>query len=90
MREYIRNLGSIRSPYELRGSLRFAWRHCPTRLVAFFITQYYARYVYAALKSRVRSSVCRPMPSEEAPAVAEPFPGRAELQAECGDAAGRP
>jgi GT2 family glycosyltransferase len=45
-------LVSLRSPYNLREALPFAFRHCPPRLRTRYLALAYARYFYACLKSR--------------------------------------
>jgi GT2 family glycosyltransferase len=56
---------SRRSPYNLREAVGFAIRHCPPSLVPRYLALYYARYLYACLKSnhpglaRVRDRLVR-------------------------------
>lgn len=53
-REFVAGLWSLRSHYNLRESLRFAWRHCPRWLVPFHLVQFYARYAWASAKTQMR------------------------------------
>lgn len=53
LRKFIQGLTSLRSNYNLRETLPFAWRHCPRRLLPRYLAVFYARYVYAALKTRI-------------------------------------
>jgi len=46
---------SLRSPYNLREAVGFAVRHCPVRFIPHYLIRYYARYVYACLKTRYPS-----------------------------------
>ena len=50
--EIVRGLVSKRSPYNLREAVGFAIRHCPRRLLPRYLGLYYARYLYACLKTR--------------------------------------
>jgi GT2 family glycosyltransferase len=50
--DFLRGFGGRRSNYNFRETAAFAWRHCPRRLVVFYLTQFYARYVWASLKTQ--------------------------------------
>jgi GT2 family glycosyltransferase len=58
-------LVSRRSPYNIPETVRFAVRHCPPRLLLWYLGLSYARYFYACLKTnhpgvvRVRNLVVR-------------------------------
>jgi GT2 family glycosyltransferase len=45
-------LVSLRSPYNVREAVGFAFRHCPPRLIPRYLALYYARYFYACLKAK--------------------------------------
>ena len=66
LKEFLTGLVTRRSPYQLSHTVRFAWRHCPKHLVPFFVAQFYARYVYAALRRQLQEPAWRPMPTDEA------------------------
>lgn len=52
VREIVRGLVSLRSPYNVGEAIPFALRHCPRRLLPRYLALYYARYIYASLKTR--------------------------------------
>jgi len=51
--EFLAGFVSLRSNYNVRETLRFAARHCPARWRAFYLAQFYSRYVYAFVKSQL-------------------------------------
>jgi GT2 family glycosyltransferase len=53
-RDFLLGFVSLRSSYNVREAIRFAWRHCPRRLLPRYLTQYYLRYAYGFWKSRHR------------------------------------
>jgi GT2 family glycosyltransferase len=53
-REFGLGLVSFRSAYNLRETIRFAWRHCPKRWLIPYLGQFYLRYAYAFWKTRHR------------------------------------
>jgi GT2 family glycosyltransferase len=53
-RDFLMGFYSLRSSYNLREAIRFAWRHCPRRQLPRYLTQYYLRYAYGFWKSRHR------------------------------------
>jgi GT2 family glycosyltransferase len=50
--EFIRGFGARRSNYNIRETVLFAWRHCPRRLLLFYLAQFYLRYMWASLKTQ--------------------------------------
>jgi GT2 family glycosyltransferase len=48
---FFAGLVSRKSPYQIRTTLRFAARYCPKHLLPAYLALFYARYVYASLKS---------------------------------------
>jgi GT2 family glycosyltransferase len=53
-REFGLGLVSFRSAYNLRETIRFAWRHCPKAWLIPYLGQFYLRYAYAFWKTRHR------------------------------------
>lgn len=53
-REFLLGFVSLRSSYNLRETVRFAWRHCPKRRLAPHLALFYLRYAYAFWKTRHR------------------------------------
>ena len=53
-REFGLGLVSLRSAYNLRETIRFAWRHCPKSWLIPYLGQFYLRYAYAFWKTRHR------------------------------------
>lgn len=51
LKTWLQGFWSYRSNFNLRETVRFAFRHCPPALIPFYLTQFYARYVYALWKS---------------------------------------
>ena len=52
VRDFLTGLISLRSPYNLRESVAFAFRHCPSRQRARYLLLFYLRYAYGCLKTR--------------------------------------
>jgi GT2 family glycosyltransferase len=52
LNDYLRGFVIRRSNYNLKETVRFAWRHCPKQLLLFHLLQFYARYTWAALKTQ--------------------------------------
>jgi GT2 family glycosyltransferase len=50
--EFLRGFVTLRSNYNVRETVLFAYRHCPKPLVPFYLAQFYARYAWAALKTQ--------------------------------------
>jgi GT2 family glycosyltransferase len=53
-REFALGLVSLRSSYNLRETILFAWRHCPKRWLLPYLGLFYLRYAYGFWKSRHR------------------------------------
>jgi N-acetylglucosaminyl-diphospho-decaprenol L-rhamnosyltransferase len=56
VRDFFRGLVSRRSNYEVRSTVRFYWRHAPRSAFLPSITLFYAKYVYAFLKTWLRTA----------------------------------
>jgi GT2 family glycosyltransferase len=61
--DFLRGLVSRRSNYELRSTIRFYWRHAPRVMFLPAISLFYAKYLYAFVKSQTQSSRRRGIPS---------------------------
>ncbi len=53
---FVSGLFSLRSSYQLRGTVRFARRHCPQRFIPQYLTLLYLRYAYATIKTWLPAS----------------------------------
>jgi GT2 family glycosyltransferase len=53
-REFLLGFISLRSPYNLRETILFAWRHCPKRYLPRYLVLLYLRFAYAFWKTRHR------------------------------------
>ncbi|MDP9226719.1 MAG: hypothetical protein M3P18_23340, partial [Actinomycetota bacterium] len=53
-RDFALGLISLRSAYNLRETILFAWRHCPHRWLIPYLGQFYLRYAYGFWKTRHR------------------------------------
>jgi GT2 family glycosyltransferase len=49
---FFRGFVTLRSNYNVRETVSFALRHCPKVLIPYYLTQFYARYAWAALKTQ--------------------------------------
>jgi len=67
-REFAMGLISLRSAYNLRETVRFAWRHCPRGRLVPYLAQFYLRYAYAFWKTRYRLATEAPAPRPESAA----------------------
>lgn len=56
LRQFVEGLISRRSSYQLTSTLRFYARHCPRRYLVPSIGLFYAKYIYATLKTWRRSA----------------------------------
>jgi GT2 family glycosyltransferase len=61
-RDFILGLVTLKSAYNLRETLRFAWRYCPRRRLVPYLVQFYLRYVYGFWKTRHRLPSPEPGP----------------------------
>lgn len=52
LRTFLGGFVNRRSNYNLRETVRFAWKYCPRRLVLYHLVQFYARYTWASLKTQ--------------------------------------
>lgn len=50
--DFLRGFVTLRSNYNVKETVSFAWRHCPKVLIPYYLTQFYARYAWAALKTQ--------------------------------------
>jgi GT2 family glycosyltransferase len=50
--DFLRGFVTLRSNYNIRETVSFAWRHCPKVLIPYYLAQFYARYAWAALKTQ--------------------------------------
>lgn len=66
-REFLVGFVSLRSPYNLRETLRFAWRHCPKRYLSRYLLLLYLRYAYGFWKTRHRLPPGSGNPQPDAP-----------------------
>jgi GT2 family glycosyltransferase len=53
VRRFFAGLVTRRSNFQVRSVVLFAWRHCPKRLIVWHLAQFYARYVFMAIRSRL-------------------------------------
>jgi GT2 family glycosyltransferase len=51
LRDFVRGLTSLKSNYNLRETVGFAWRYCPRWLLPWYLLQFYGRNFYAYLKT---------------------------------------
>jgi len=67
-REFLLGLVSLRSAYNVRETVLFAWRHCPKRWLIRYLLFFYLRYAYAFWKTRHRlpSEAVYPQPGPSA------------------------
>ncbi len=59
VRRFFSGLVSRRSNYELRSTIAFYWRHAPRHLFVWSLCLFYAKYVYATLKTWFRPTGVR-------------------------------
>lgn len=59
-RLFVHGLVSRKSNYHVPSTMRFYWRHSPRRYVVTSLAVFYAKYVYASIKTWLRSTAAQP------------------------------
>lgn len=57
LRDFLRGLVSLKSNYNLKETVGFAWKHCPRRLLVRYLFQFYARQAYGFVKATSSSRI---------------------------------